>query len=405
MERLSFVGKRKFSNELAFRVIALFTLTFSVVFLQGCEQIGYYGQAVQGHIDIMFSQESIDNLIDDPKTDPKLKKRLNEVVSALEFAEHELSIPQAQTNYRSFVQLDRQYPVWSVVAAPDDSLTPRQWCYPFVGCASYRGYYSEQAALAYARAIADEGNMDTHVGGADAYSTLGWFDDPVLSTFFRRDEIGLHALIFHELAHQVLYLKGDSTFNESFASAVEESGVELWLKDRPELITKFQARRERSKGFTQLLRATRTKLDSVYQSDLSRNEKLEQKEQILSELTENYKQLKHTQWQDYAGYDRWFEKPVNNARLALVSTYNRWVPAFKEWIQQCNYDFPTFYEEVRKLSEQEKEERERVLNLFTSQSSRSNQTDTTSQTDTLQSPKASDTTDAQPLPCKYSPNN
>lgn len=404
MKALSFVGKSKNTNKLAFRVITLFTLLSGVVFLQGCEQIGYYSQAVQGHIDIMLSQEPIDELIDNPEIDPKLKKRLNEVIAALEFAESRLAIPQAQTNYRSFVQLDRSYPVWSVVAAPDDSLSPRQWCYPFVGCASYRGYYSKQAAIAYAQAIANEGNMDTHVGGADAYSTLGWFDDPVLSTFFKRDEIGLHALIFHELAHQVLYLKGDSTFNESFASAVEESGVELWLKERPELVSQYLDRKHRSKDFTQLLQSTRTQLQEIYQSEVSRAEKLKQKEHILSELTKQYEHIKTTRWEGYPGYDRWFEKPVNNARLALVSTYNHWVPAFKQWIQQCEYDFPKFYREAQKLSEQNKEERERVLTLYALKASTTNVI-SQDQINAHPSPTVFDTTDAQPLPCRYSPSN
>ncbi len=395
MSALSFVGKSKNPNESTFRAIALISLFLAVALLQGCEQISYYGQAVQGHIEIMASQEPIDELIEDPSTDPKLKQRLSEVLTALEFAEQTLVIPQAETNYRKYVQLDRPYPVWSVVAAPNDSLTPRQWCYPFVGCASYRGYYSEEAAKNYAQGIHDEGDMDVHVGGADAYSTLGWFNDPVLSTFFRRDKIGLHALIFHELAHQVLYLQGDSTFNESFASAVEETGIELWLDGQPELLQTFQARKQRSQDFRALLQDTQQTLKEIYQQDLPKAQKLSLKEEALNQLTDNYQTLKATKWNGYNGYDHWFNQPVNNARLALVSTYNHWVPAFKQWIRACEYDFPRFYDAVSTLSEQSKTERERVLTMY-DDAATSHQTAT---------PTISGITGAPSLPCRYSPNS
>ncbi|GLQ32403.1 aminopeptidase [Litoribrevibacter albus] len=389
MKALSFVGKSKNTNKLAFRVITLTAMFLGVVFLQGCEQISYYSQAVQGHIKIMTSQKPIEELLEAPETSPKLKERLQDVLSALDFAEHQLSITQAQTNYRSYVELNRKYPVWSVTAAPDDSLTPKQWCYPFVGCASYRGYYSEEAAQAYAQTIFNEGHMDVHVGGADAYSTLGWFDDPVLSTFFRRDKIGLHALIFHELAHQVLYLKGDSTFNESFASAVEETGVELWLQEQPELLDTFHQRKVRSADFIGLLKETQQELNTAYQELSTREEKLEQKAKIIEQLQEKYQQLKTTKWDGYTGYDHWFSKPVNNARLALVSTYNHYVPAFKRWIQVCDYNYPAFYEAASVLAEQDKQERERVLTQFES----------------IQHPTNDDKADAPSLLCKYSPNN
>ncbi len=373
------------SNRLAFRAITLPVLTICVVFLQGCEQIGYYGQAVKGHLSIMSKQENIQELIDAPETETKLKHRLHEVNSALKFAEHNLGMPQALSSYRSFVQLDGKYPIWSVVATPNDSLSPRQWCYPFVGCASYRGYYAKQDAENYALKIQQEGNMDTHVGGADAYSTLGWFDDPVLSTFFRRDEIGLHALLFHELAHQVLYLKGDSTFNESFASAVEDAGVELWLKNQPNKLKTYKVRQKRSEDFLKLLENGRADLEAIYSSDIHQAEKLRQKQVAIDKLKQAYNELKIKHWDDYKGYDHWFSKPINNARLALVNTYSQWVPAFKLWILACDSNFPAFYESVALLSKQPKEERERVLNSF-------NQA-------------ASYREDAALLLCKYSPSN
>lgn len=377
--------------KLAFRVFTLISVILPVVFLQGCEQISYYGQAIQGHLAIMSSEQDIQQLIDSEETDPKLKERLKEVLSALDYAEQHLAMPQAETNYRSFVQLDRNYPVWSVVAAPDDSLSPRQWCYPFVGCASYRGYYSEQEANDYAQNIFKEGHMDIHVGGADAYSTLGWFNDPVLSTFFRRDEIGLHALIFHELAHQVLYLQGDSTFNESFASAVEETGIELWLKQQPELIERFHIRKERGHQFMTLLKTTRADLEEAYQNHETKEARLNKKRDIINQLTDRYNDLKNTHWNGYNGYDRWFEKPVNNARLALVNTYSQWVPAFKHWIKQCDYNYEAFYQAAETLSEQPLEERTRVLTLY----------------DSAANPTLNDAnkTDYPSLPCKYSPNS
>ncbi|GAA3914939.1 aminopeptidase [Litoribacillus peritrichatus] len=383
-----------FLTPLAFRVITHSLALLLVGLLQGCEQIGYYSQAISGHLSIMANQEYIEALINDPNTNEKTKKRMKEVISALDFAEQNLGMPQAQTNYRKFVQLEGKYPIWSVVATPDDSLAPRQWCYPFVGCASYRGYYAQQDAKDYAQQIFEEGNMDVHVGGADAYSTLGWFNDPVLSTFFRRDEVGLHALLFHELAHQVLYLKGDSTFNESFASAVEESAVELWLKGQTDKIKIYEQRRKRSSDFIRLLKSTQSELETLYNSDLSRSEKLKAKATIIQTLKENYQQLKENQWSGYAGYDGWFNKPINNARLALVNTYSQWVPAFKNWIEICEYDYPAFYQAATELSEQPKERRQQVLENYAKKyaSHPLNQAD-------------SYTKDAESLPCKYSPNS
>jgi len=250
--------------------------------------------------------------------------------------------------------------MWNVVAAPELSLTPVQWCFPVAGCVNYRGYYSREAAQAYAAELRAEGN-DVQVGGVPAYSTLGWFNDPLISTFIYYPDAELARLLFHELAHQVVYVQGDSQFNESFASAVEEAGVERWLSGygnqamRDNYI-KFSKRKQE---FLNLLLACRHDLEQVYASDASVPAKRAEKARLFQKLQDDYQVLKAS-WGGFTGYDRFFAEPLSNAHLAAIATYNDFIPAFRALLAR-EKTFPRFYAAVRALAQLDKEARHQRL--------------------------------------------
>jgi predicted aminopeptidase len=265
------------------------------------------------------------------------------VGEARAFAVTDLSLPD-NDSYRTYVQLDRPYVVWNVFAAPEFSVEPRRWCFPVAGCVVYRGYFHEEAANRYAARLAGEG-WDVFVGGATAYSTLGRFDDPVLSTMLRQDDTGVVAIIFHELAHQRLYVKDDSEFNEAFASAVEGIGVHRWLDVRgsPEELASYQQARQRRAAFNLLLFETRTELAQIYARGGSDVAMSLAKQEAFAGLRRRYVAVRDS-WGGYTGYDAWFEGALNNARLVPVSTYSRLVPAFMELYRRADRQMDRFYE-------------------------------------------------------------
>ncbi|MBV8635099.1 MAG: aminopeptidase, partial [Burkholderiaceae bacterium] len=260
----------------------------------------------------------------------------------------------------SYADLKRRYVLWNVVAAPEFSLKAKQWCFPVAGCVSYRGYYSETDADAFAENLRKEG-YDVVVGGVPAYSTLGWFSDPVLSTFINDSDAELARMIFHELAHQTVYAQGDSQFNEAFAMTVEEAGLALWLgRNGDDKLRKFYAgREEREADFLALLLATRKKLEADYASPVSDDEKRTRKAEIFAGLKDEYQGLKAS-WGGYSGYDAWFARPLNNANLVSLATYHDYVPAFRTLLQQSG-SFPKFYDAVRELAKLDIDERHRRL--------------------------------------------
>ncbi|MDD5330670.1 MAG: aminopeptidase, partial [Sulfuricella sp.] len=191
----------------------------AALFISGCANLGYYSQAVGGHLHVMNAAHPIRDVLQDPAADPELKHQLEDVAAIREFASRELALPD-NNSYRAYADLGRPYVVWNVFAAPEFSVEPEKWCMAFVGCVNYRGYYDRADADRYADALRHRG-LDAFVGGITAYSTLGLFDDPVLNTFLRLGDTEVARTLFHELAHQRLYVKGDSVFNESFATTVE----------------------------------------------------------------------------------------------------------------------------------------------------------------------------------------
>ncbi|MBV8665611.1 MAG: aminopeptidase [Burkholderiaceae bacterium] len=337
-------------------------VTGAALLLGGCAQIGYYAQAVHGEMSVLHAARPIDDVMNDPGADASLKARLGKVKEIRAFAVAELDLPDNRS-YSTYADLKRPYVLWNVVATPELSLTPIHWCFPVAGCVSYRGYYHEQAAQEFAAQLRAEGD-DVLVGGVPAYSTLGWFNDPVLSTFIDYSDAELARMLFHELAHQLIYVKNDSQFNESFATTVEEEGLERWLAAHGEAGQReaYALRRERRQGFLNLLLSNRKKLEMSYASEASDDDKRARKAEVFREMRDEYQVLK-AGWNGYSGYDTWFVEPLSNARFASVATYHDLVPAFKALLAQQG-SFPAFYDAVRRLAALGKAERHRRLALL-----------------------------------------
>lgn len=327
--------------------------------LAGCGTLGYYSQAARGQLSLLAESRSIDEVLADPATTAQLKNRLATARQIRAYAVAHLALPDNQS-YRNYTALARPYVVWNVVATPALSLKPIQWCFPVAGCVNYRGYYGKDDASAYARELRQAG-YDVQVGGVSAYSTLGYFNDPLISTFIHYPDAELARLMFHELSHQVVYVAGDSRFNESFASAVEEAGVEQWLQHfgNPSMRENYARYTARRQDFLQLLLTCRRALAANYRSDSSDAVKLAEKARLFARLQSDYAALK-TQWGGYAGYDRFFAEPLSNAHLAAVATYSDLVPAFRTLLAREG-SFPAFYAAVRRLAALDKDERNRRL--------------------------------------------
>lgn len=334
--------------------------------LAGCgamEAADYYWQGAAGQLDILARAKPIPEVINET-SDATLKQRLARVQEIRAYASHELGLP-ANASYTRYADLGRPFVVWNVFAAPELSLKPRQWCFPVAGCVNYRGYFSEQEARAEAARLAALGD-DVWVSGVPAYSTLGYFDDPILSTFIRWPDPEVARMVFHELSHQMVYVKDDTQFNESFAVTVEEAGVKRWLRtqDNPAFDAQY-ARSERLRAkFRELIRETRTRLTAAYANDASDEAKRAEKATAYAAMREGYERAKAGE-PGLAGFDRWFagvgNAGPNNASLVSVSLYTGQVPAFRVLLEEEGGDLPRFYARVKALGALPKAEREAVL--------------------------------------------
>ena len=336
-----------------YRIARVLTIAAALPPLTGC----YLLQAAGGQMEISSKHEPIAQVLADPATPPQLRNRLEYVAAARDFASRELGLPD-NDSYRSYADLGRPYVVWNVFAAPEFSVEPRRWCFPIVGCVVYRGYFSEDAAERYARKLRRRGD-DVAVGGVAAYSTLGHFKDPVLNTMLGWSDAQLAGTLFHELAHQVVYVPGDSEFNESFATVVEEAGLERWLaaRQRGQELVVWREQRERQSEFISLLLKARSKLRDLYQSALPDQEKRSRKQYEFGELKLDYAHLKQEQWNGYSGYDRWFDRTLSNAHLVSAATYYGCVPGLQRVLGEVGGDLPRFYEEAKRLARMEKDAR------------------------------------------------
>ena len=331
--------------------------------VSGCQNVYYYGQAIDGQLGILAQREPIAELLEDPDIDEKLKNRLLFILEVRKFAQNDLHLP-VDNNYLSYVDLDRSYVMWSIFAAPEFSLEPKTWCYPIAGCVAYRGYFSEKDAHQYAATL-EKKKFDVYVGGVSAYSTLGWFDDPVLSTMMRMSETDSAALIFHELAHKLLYLPGDSAFNESFATAVEQEGVRRWLTVNGDqhAYDAYLLKYRRHRQFIELITEYRARLESVYQSMEADAVKRDKKAALFDQMIRDHDALKQG-WNGMSRYSQWFRHPLNNAKLVSVFTYQDWVPAFNAILNRKNGDLNQFYEECQRLAKKPRDERHEALVRF-----------------------------------------
>ena len=336
-----------------------------MLFLAGCSGIGYYYQAVSGQMDLWRRSEPIEALIADARTDPRLRERLEVVKRVRDFASTELALPD-NGSYRRYADVKRPYVVWNVFATPELSMKPVEWCFPFAGCVSYRGYFSEREAKAFGAGLRRQGR-DVFVAGIPAYSTLGWFDDPVLNTFIRYPDAEIARLMFHELAHQVVYVSGDTMFNESFATAVEMEGMDRWLERRgtPAERAAYERRQAYKADFVALVLRYRDQLRTLYASNLDDEAKRARKAETFSGLKADYSMLKQS-WNDFAGYDRFFEGEINNAHIVPVATYSELVPTFRRMLAEGGGDFPRFYAMVREVGGLDAEKRAARLGVAVS---------------------------------------
>jgi predicted aminopeptidase len=308
----------------------------------------------------MAKREPIASMLAEPNTDAKLRARLEYVQAARVFASRELGLPDNRS-YTTYADIKRPYVSWNVFAAPAFSVEPKQWCFPIAGCVVYRGYFSEAAAQKYALHLRAKG-YDASVSGVPAYSTLGHFADPVLSSMLGWNDAQMAATLFHELAHQVVYVSDDSAFNEAFATVVEEAGLQRWLTAQNRLSDwqAWQAQEQRAEGFYGLLLHARDQLRDFYASDARGTARMYGKQQRLGELKFEYSQLKQT-WQGYSGYDRWFDRALSSADFIAIATYQRCVPGFERALSGVDGDLPRFYDAVKKLARQPKRTRQQLL--------------------------------------------
>ena len=329
----------------------------------GCTNIAYYVQAVEGQVQLMVAARPVSEVVTDAATDPGLRQQLERASAIRQFASRELALPDNES-YLSYADLGRPYVVWNVFAAPEFSVEPQQWCLLFVGCVKYRGYYDKNDAELYASDLRQAG-ADAYVAGVPAYSTLGYFNDPLLNTFLRFGEQEVARVVFHELAHQVVYADGDSAFNESFATAVENEGMRRWLRmsATPERLQDFRTRQERKAQFHRLVADSRDKLRAIYASSLLPDAQRRAKTEVMAEMKRTYANLKAS-WGGYGGYDPWFSQPLNNAALASISLYTQWVPAFDALLDQEGGNLPRFYLRVAALARLPKTERSKALDLL-----------------------------------------
>lgn len=335
-----------------------------------CSHVRYVSQSLGGGAKILLQREPIDSLLAQGDLAPRLRTQLEIVERVRTFARDELELPVGKA-YGSYVETGRPFVAWNVVAAPADSIEPRTWCFPIAGCVAYRGYFREERARRYADGIAAEG-WDVAVGGVTAYSTLGWFADPVLDTFAFLPEVDLAGLIFHELAHRKLYVSGDTAFNESFASFVEQLGERLYVEAQgsegaerfgPDSLARRAQLRHRSATFTDLVLGARTCLEQVYGLGLEPSETEREKQRIFDDLRARYAEVR-VEWlaEDPDGpvWDAWFEQELNNAHVASVGSYSIWVDALGALFDRAG-GLLGFYDDVAALAERSQEERDETL--------------------------------------------
>ena len=335
--------------------------------LPGCSSMNFYSQAVKGQLQLLWNRRSLEVVLADPSTNSEVKKKLELARDVLSFAEQQLGLP-VEGSYSSYVDTGKPFVIWNVFAADEFSIELQTFCYPIAGCVSYRGFFEEAAAREFAANLQSQG-YEVFVGGVAAYSTLGWFDDPVLNTFLNRSDEKLAALLFHELAHKVVYIPGDTRFNESFATAVERIALSRWLearvsesKNEPDKFLQHLASQKRSQEVIQLIANTRVLLAEIYRQEMSDSDKKNRKIAVIASLRSQYHTLRERWYESELGttfpeFEFWMQGDINNARLGTVADYNDLVPAFEQLYQEKDANLVRFLQACQALSSLSNEER------------------------------------------------
>jgi predicted aminopeptidase len=318
--------------------------------LGGCSTLAYYAHLAAGEMVVLRARKPIPQVIDNPDTPSPLRQRLQLALRARAFASTTLKLPRNKS-YTTYADIRRPFVMWNVFATPALSLQPVEHCFLFAGCVAYQGFYQLDRAQALAGRLRKQGD-DVWIGGVPAYSTLGHFADPLLSTMNHWSDDEMVGTIFHELAHQRYYVKGDTAFNESFATFVQRQGLREWHEDN-RLPPPDPAVAERQRQFTELVLATRRQLRALYASHVSDAAKREGKAAAFAKLRRDYESLRDGAWHGYSGYDHWFDGPINNAKLLPFGLYDRGVPAFAALFRSCDDDWTRFYAMVRRIGDQD----------------------------------------------------
>ncbi len=335
-----------------------------VLGLAGCADLGYYYQSARGHLELMQAARPVEDWLADPATPDPLKRQLELARRMRAFAVSALGLPD-NASYHRYADLHRRAVVWNAVAAPPYSLKLKTWCFPFTGCIGYRGYFDEAEARRLADQLKGEG-LESGVYGVPAYSTLGWLNwlggDPLLNTFIAYPEGELARMLFHELAHQMVYVRDDTQFNESYATAVERLGGAQWLQTQADeaarsAYARFDARR---RAFRALMLDTRRRLQAVYDDSTDPVPMAERKAQAMRRFRADYEALKRDAWDGFAGYDAYVAR-VNNATFGVQAAYDGWVPAFEVLFEREGRDWPRFHAAVRRLADLPRTARDAAL--------------------------------------------
>jgi len=342
----------------------LLALAAGLCGISGCTSLGYLGQSVGGHLELMRLAKPVDVWLEDPTTAAPLKRKLALSQRMRQFAVRELHLPDNRS-YTRYADIGRSAVVWNVVATPELSLQLKTWCFPVMGCVGYRGYFDKANADAMAASLREQG-LEVDVYGVPAYSTLGWTNwlggDPLLSTFMQWPDAEVARLVFHELAHQVAYASDDTAFNESFAVAVERIGGTRWLAIEGDAssLRQFEAVQIRREDFRALTTRTRAALVALYAGPLPPDEKRRRKDELFAQMRADYARIKAERWGGYTGYDAFMAR-ANNASLAVQGAYNDLVPDFERLFERTGRDFVAFYREVQRLAALPKAERHATL--------------------------------------------
>lgn len=343
------------------RVFSRFVPLLAAVLLNGCSGVGYYSQLAEGQLQLLRARQPVEQVMADPASSPQLRTRLQHAEQARVFASQQLKLPDNRS-YRVYADLGRPYVVWNVFATPELSLQPVTHCFPIAGCVAYRGYYRQGAARG-AAALMREAGMDVYVGGVEAYSTLGWFDDPLLSSMVGWGDERLASLIFHELAHQRFYVQDDTAFNESFATFVEQEGARQWRAARGLAAIEDDQAAQRDQ-FIRLVLASRERLQVMYAGPLDDAHKRVAKQAEFERLRREYRTVRDSQWGGDTRYDAWMYGSMSNAKLLPFGLYDQWVPAFAAVFREVGGDWGRFYERVEALGRLPVEARQAALARF-----------------------------------------